>query len=179
VASAHTTVVVFADHAMADGQWAALFTALRMAIASERAETRALDATADFQRGDFVVPGMRVESVITVYLHGDCTLSPAVYRTAFGVPLGWVRRTADGIEPFAHIDCAAIASVLGPQALWLSPQRRNDVMAGAVARVILHEWIHIATHNPGHAERGIEKASFGDADLMGDTPVIAWSGIGQ
>jgi hypothetical protein len=178
-ASAHATVVVFADHAMPDGQWTALFAALYTAVTGGSPETRALDSGAGFLRGDDIAPGMRVDSVITVYLHGDCRLLPALYRTAFGVPLGWVRRTGEGIEPFAHVDCAAIASVLGPQALWLSPQRRDDVMAGAIARVILHEWIHIATQNSGHAERGIEKASFGVADLMGDAPVIIWPRAGQ
>jgi hypothetical protein len=87
-------------------------------------------------------------------------------RTAYGVPLGWVRRLDGRIEPFAHVDCARIGQVLGPQALGMDADRRNAVMAGAIARVILHEWIHIATQNPRHAERGITKAQFGVADLM-------------
>jgi len=70
------------------------------------------------------------------------------------------------IEPFAHVDCTRIGQVLGPQALGLNRNQRNTVMTGAIARVVLHEWIHIATQNPAHAESGISKAQFGVADLM-------------
>ena len=53
-----------------------------------------------------------------------------------------------------------------PRALGLDADERNAVMAGAIARVIAHEWIHIATQSSSHSERGIEKAQYGVADLM-------------
>ena len=85
------------------------------------------------------------------------------------MPLGWVSRRNGRIEPFAHVDCTRIGQVLGRQALGMDADRRNGVMAGAMARVIVHEWIHIATQNRAHAERGVEKAQFGVADLTAGT----------
>jgi hypothetical protein len=175
----HTTVVVFSDHEMQPEQWTALFAALRSAVANGGAETQPLDRNADFMRGDDVVPGFLVDSAITVFLHGNCTLSPLEYRTAFAVPLGWVRRVDGRIEPFVHVDCTRIGQVLGPQAAWMSKERRSQAMAQAMSRVILHEWIHIATQNAGHAERGIAKAEFGVRDLLGDIRPVYMPHAGQ
>jgi len=36
--------------------------------------------------------------------------------------------------------------------------------------VILHEWIHIATQNPGHSSHGLAKARFGVNDLAPQAP---------
>ena len=175
----HTTVVVFADRGMQPEQWSALLAALRSAVASGGAEAQTLDRNADFVRGDQVVPGFLVQSAITVFLHGNCTLSPLAHRTAFAVPLGWVRRVDGRIEPFVHVNCTPIGKVLGPQAMWMNKERRTQAMAEAMARVILHEWIHIATQNAGHAERGIAKAEFGVADLMGGIRPVYMPHTGQ
>jgi hypothetical protein len=164
--SARTTVVVFADRPMQDEQWNDLFRALRIVIASGGAETGTLGDEAEFVRGDSVAAGFRVQSAIVVYLHGDCNLVPLPRRTAYGVPLGWVWKADGRIDPFAHVDCTRIGQVLGPQALGMDAKRRNAVMAGAMARVIVHEWIHIAAQSSSHAAQGIEKAQYGVADLM-------------
>jgi hypothetical protein len=58
--------------------------------------------------------------------------------------------------------------MLSPMALSMTQNRRNTVMGEAIARVILHEWIHIATQNPKHASRGVEKSGFGVMDLLAD-----------
>ena len=162
-----TTIVIFADRRMEDGEWTALFAALRSNAVEAAAESKALRQPFDIVRGDKVKPGLRVNTAVVVYLHGDCNLAPLPRRTAYGVPLGWVERADGGIEPFAHIDCTRIGQVLGPQAKGLSRDDRNAMMAGAVARVILHEWIHIATQSAIHADHGIGRAEFGVADLMG------------
>jgi hypothetical protein len=162
----HTTVVIFADNPMWDVQWNDLFAALRSGLREEGAEMQPILGTAEIMRGDLVQPGIRVQSAIVVYLHGNCSLEPLIGRAAFGVPLGWVRRIHGRIEPFVHVDCTRIGQVLGPQVRGVKRVQRMQVMAGALARVILHEWIHIATQSPAHAESGVEKAQFGVADLM-------------
>jgi len=165
--SAHrTTVVVFSDRPMLQGQWVALFSALQADLAKSGQEMQTLDRTAEFVRGDAVEPGLVVDSAVVVFLHGNCELEPLVRRAAFGVPLGWVYSHQGRIEPFAHVDCTHIGQVLGVQALGGNKDRRASMMADAMARVILHEWIHIATQCPAHAEEGIEKAQFDAADLL-------------
>jgi hypothetical protein len=170
----HVTLVVFADHSMQSAEWTELRTALHTAVADGGSETQDLDHNAEFVRGDEIVPGLSVTSPITVFLHGDCALAPLFHRSAFGVPLGWVSRIGGEIEPFVHVDCAQIADVLGTQAVWLSREGRVQVMAHAIARVIVHEWIHIATQSSVHAGSGVEKAQYGAADLMGEVRVVPW-----
>jgi hypothetical protein len=178
-ADQHTTLVVFADRDLQPELWTALLGALRSGLAGGGGEMQPLDRNADFVRGDEIVPGFQVQTPITVFLHGNCTLLPLAHRTAFAVPLGWVRRVDGRIEPFVHVDCTRIAQVLGPQAMWMTKERRTQAMAEAVSRVILHEWIHIAAQNAGHAEHGIAKAEFGVADLMGDIRPVYMPHVGQ
>ena len=164
-----TTLVVFADHSMEDREWQALFTALRTEVAQGSAETSRLDRHPVLLRGDAIKPGMEVNSALVVYLHGDCGLTwPPPGKPVPGKPLGWTLSAGGRIEPFAHVDCTEIGQVLGPRALAMGRERRNSTMAGAMARVILHEWIHIATQSPAHTGHGISKAEFNEADLNGD-----------
>jgi hypothetical protein len=152
---------------MEDQEWTALSDALHRS-ALEAAETQAIVGTPEVVRGDRMEPGLQVKTVVVVFLHGDCRLVPLAKRTAFGVPLGWVRRMDGHIEPFVHLDCTRIGQVLGAQARGLDLKRRNAMMTGAMARVILHEWIHFATQSSAHSKIGISKAQFGVADLMAD-----------
>lgn len=168
------TLVIFADRKMGDGEWTALFDALRREAVEAAAEKPEISAYPILLRGDAVKPGLRVESAIVVHLHGDCSLTSPPGKPALGEPLGWAMKAHGRIEPFAHVDCTTIEQVLGPRAAALRLAPRNAMMAGAVARVILHEWIHIATQNPGHSRHGISKAEFSNADLTaGDSEPVA------
>ena len=164
--ASQTTVVLFAERPMSDTQWADLFFSMRSELTDGDAEMRPIMGTAEIIRGDRLQPGIRVETAVVVYLHGDCSLDPLVRRAAFGVPLGWVHRRHGRIEPFVHVDCTRIGQVLGSQVRGMKRDQRMRVMAGAIARVTLHEWIHIATQSTEHAESGVAKAQFGVADLM-------------
>jgi hypothetical protein len=169
-----TTILIFADRRMEDREWTALLAALRSNAVEAATESTALRGTFDIVRGDKMKPGLLVNTAIVVYLHGDCNLEPLQRRTAYGVPLGWVVRVDGRIEPYAHVDCTQIGQVLGPQAQGMNRDKRDAVMAGAMARVILHEWIHIATQSKEHADHGIGKAEFGVADMMaGDGGPVA------
>jgi len=50
--------------------------------------------------------------------------------------------------------------------------RLDQVMSEAVARVIVHEWVHIATQNPGHAREGVAKSSFSVFDLLAEDEAV-------
>jgi hypothetical protein len=82
--------------------------------------------------------------------------------------LGWVYRVHGQIAPFIHVDCEEITQILGPLALMLTTSRRDQIMAEAIARVVLHEWVHIATQSAAHARDGVAKSSFGIPDLLAD-----------
>ena len=159
-----TTLVIFAERNMRDAEWSALFDALKRGARSESAAVPAL-AGSELLRGDAIKSGIAVSQPISVYLHGTCSLAPMA-RSASLKALGWVWRVHGRIEPFIHVDCTEIALELGPVALGMDRNRRDMVMGEALARVILHEWIHVATQNPGHAKDGVAKARFDLVDLL-------------
>ncbi len=168
---AHTepraTLVIFADKHMADSEWEALFDALHKGAENAAIEAPALKGGAELVRGDTMVHGLEVSNPISVYLHGECRLIPMPRYTLAGA-LGWVWRVHGRIEPFIHVDCAEIALELGPLVLGMNSKRRATVMGEAMARVIVHEWVHVATQNAGHAARGVAKSSFGIEDLLAE-----------
>ena len=162
-----TTLVIFAQKRMTDSEWTALFDALHKGAEDAAMEAPALKGGVELVRGDTMVHGLEVSNPISVYLHGECRLVPMPRYTPMGA-LGWVWRVHGRIEPFIHVDCAEIALELGPLALGMNSKRRDTVMGEAMARVIVHEWVHVATQNAGHAAHGVAKSSFGIADLLAE-----------
>jgi hypothetical protein len=175
-AVAPTTVVIFPTRPMPEDEWAALFAAVQTVASAEKIEG---GAGAEFVRGDTMRPGLSVENAVVVYLHGSCDLEPLPRRTAYSVRLGWVMREngrrengqpeSGQIEPYIHVDCTRIGQVLGPEVRGLDREARDRMMAGAIARVLVHEWIHFARQTAEHGRNGITKPSFGVADLLGET----------
>jgi len=169
---ARTTIIFFSDHPMDQEQWTELFDALHAGLSADGKETAILDQNPLLINGNDSSLGFGVDSAITVYLHGKCALAPMRHRTAYAVPLGWVRRIDGEIQPFVHVDCTQIAGVIGEQVRWLSRQSRDNAMAKAMAEVILHEWIHIVTQSSGHAAKGVAKAAFDVSDLVGSSHAV-------
>ena len=192
--AAQTTLAIFLDQPMPDDLWPSLVAALReqldsgsletrvligettghaIASATEQAAGKHLSNQVQIVRGDAIEPGLLVEKSITVRLHGECRITPRPRPILFDDTmalaqgtLGWVRSDHGHIEPFVHVECSRLGLMLATQAFGLDRDRRNRLMAVAIARVILHEWIHIASQNPHHSEHGLAKAQFGVTDLL-------------
>jgi hypothetical protein len=174
-----STVAIFTDQKarpLTDQQWSALVAALREELSSSSPEIRALNekianpaSPVEIIRGDRIVAGISVENPITVLLQGDCTIHPhsplILFDPASGT-LGWVRSDHGLIEPFVHVECNPLAQMLATKAYGRDQIYRDELLATAIARVILHEWIHIANQSPHHASQGLAKAQFGPADLL-------------
>jgi hypothetical protein len=166
VATPRITLIVFTDNQMPEGQWQALSRDLQLEYSLLAAETHFSPGAFELVRGGTLVPGLEFESPITIYLHGECTL---LGRPGQSVPqgaLGWVLRSKGHIEPFIHVDCSRIVDMLGNYAQAMNHDLRNNVMAEAIARVVVHEWIHLATQSSAHAEDGISRSTFRVADLI-------------
>jgi hypothetical protein len=182
-----TTLAIFSDRPMADGLWLELVTALREELASGSPEMQPLfDYTTVFGPGapesfdvqiipgESISRGLVVGRSIVVFLHGDCVtdLSPQpdpLGKTWSGAALGWVRTDNGHIEPFIHVDCKRIGQMLRWQGMGRNRDQRNKLMAVAIARVIMHEWIHIATQSAHHSQHGVFKSEFGVTDLLAQT----------
>lgn len=163
----HATLVIFADHGMKDGLWTALVEELHRSQAKEAVTVPLLAGDFDVLRGDKTVPELGSGTVVSVFLMGDCSLIPGPRRYVDGA-LGWVREVKGEIRPFVHVNCEEIVEMLGPIALGMNEKRRNTVMAEAIARVVVHEWIHIATQKAGHAKQGVMQSQFVLWDLLAD-----------
>jgi hypothetical protein len=162
-----TTMIVFAQRSMPEGEWTALMDSLRRSEASTAQEMPELRGGFEVLRGEMIPRGLQVDVPISIYLRGDCRLVPQPFTIAEGA-LGWVLRVHGRIAPFVYVDCTRLVQMLSPMALSMTQNRRNTVMGEAIARVILHEWIHIATQSSKHASRGVEKSGFGVMDLLAD-----------
>ncbi|HLY42864.1 MAG TPA: hypothetical protein VKR52_16740 [Terracidiphilus sp.] len=162
----HTSIVVFADQKLPGAQWQLLFAALRKNLSAVATEEKHIDSVPEFLRGDELAPDRAVNSSILVSLHGDCILIPQQPRYIWGKALGWVPEVRGQIEPFVHIECTHIGELLGPAAMTMSSDERAAAMSEAIARVILHEWVHIATQNSAHGASGITKRAFDVQDLI-------------
>ncbi|HEY3624867.1 MAG TPA: hypothetical protein VGL00_01240 [Terracidiphilus sp.] len=168
VVSPRITLVVFADHPISEPQWTTLATTLRVSFDNLAVETHFSAGGFEVVRGDSLAPGAQFEEVISIYVHGDCRLASQPGNYGVHGALGWVLRDQGQIRPFIHVDCARIAAVLGQRVLGLDKSSRDEVMAEAISRVILHEWLHIATQSPEHARQGIAKRVFEFNDLVPD-----------
>jgi hypothetical protein len=189
--ASQATLAIFNDRPVPDGLWPDLIATLQGDLTSNSPEIQSLTSEATIQsanqaaaahassqiqilRGDTIKPGIQVDSSITVYLIGDCKVAPTSLASVFGQhqpvisgTLGWVKMTDRQIEPFIHVDCERIGQMLGPTGVGRSREQRNQLMATAISRVVLHEWIHIVTQNPGHSRQGVTKAQFSVHDLLG------------
>jgi hypothetical protein len=171
--TSHTTMVIFSDHPLDNGQWRALVTQLHR----EQTDVAALipiigsDIDIDVLQGREMTPGLILRKGVTkgisILLKGDCTLMPGPRRFVVGA-LGWVKQVRGRIQPFVYVECERIVEMLQPLALGMDRERRNTVMAEAITRVILHEWVHIATQQAGHGKRGITQPQFEVRDLLAD-----------
>ena len=151
---------------MPEAQWDDLLVVLRRGLAASEPNGQRRESI-EVLRGDAIAPGLQLDQIVSVYLHGDCVLLPGPRSTAIGA-LGWVYRVHDNIAPFIHVDCAELTQMLGSMALTLPTNRRHQIMAEAITRVVMHEWVHVATQSAAHAPDGIAKSSFGIADLLAD-----------
>lgn len=161
-----TTLVIFSDHPVAESGWAALFAQLRRGAAIESHNFPSLDPDPEIVRGIDVVPGRLTENPIVVKLHGDCAPPVGVRPFPSEAPLGWVRREEGHISSFIQVDCTHLAQLISSRVLWMNGGQKSAAMSGAIARVILHEWIHIAEQSDHHGRKGISQARFGIEDLL-------------
>jgi hypothetical protein len=178
VPAANAVLAIFSDRPMSDEFWPIIVSALHEELASGAPETRFLpgqtvgaDPAVQILRGDKIAPGLNADNPITIYLHGDCLVLPSfpIGRPSSSGALGWVRLNHGHIEPFVHVECSRLAQTLASQTYRLDRDQQDRLMARAIARVVLHEWIHIATQNPGHARDGLAKAMISPRDLIANS----------
>jgi hypothetical protein len=170
-AKAQTTgsaIVFYADRQVSESLWTPLFSAIQEDLASEDlgAASHLLAHSPRLLRSSQLVTGEEFSNVIEVKLIGRCDVVQQAYRPLKPGPLGWVLRVQGAIQPYIYVDCTRIAQVLNPTTLGLSDDARTRAMSQAIAHVLVHEWIHIATQNVGHTPHGISEAQLTASRLV-------------
>jgi hypothetical protein len=159
-------LLVYSEHRLPEESWAALFTALHANLPEAAVKVPANEVNPQFLRGDDPANGNLAGEVITVQLRGDCR--PSVQHMPFpsGERLGWVSNVGGLIVPIIHVECTQIGEEISGRTQWMNHNERTAAMSEAIARVVLHEWVHVATQSTAHGSDGITKAMFSTNDLL-------------
>ena len=169
-----TSLVFYADKQVSDTLWPGLFDAIQQDLA--RNDYAVPDLSPHLMLGSNVRPGEAFGSVIGVKLVGRCDVVQQAYRPLQPGPLGWVLRVRGVIQPYVYVDCTRLAQDLNSTTLGMSAAQRTRAMDQAIAHVLVHEWIHIASQNSGHTEHGISEAQLTTSTLIaGPDPVRSTS----
>jgi hypothetical protein len=166
-----TAVIFYAQLQVDDELWSDLFQTLRADLAAGMGESPngfALQQNPAYFRGNDLALGTVFSRVIVVKLLGRCDVLLQSDRPSLDHPLGWVWQVSGKIQPFIFVDCERIAQVLRSRSAGLDKYERRHAMAQAIAHVVIHEWIHIATQSPAHGARGITKQFLSPAELTAE-----------
>jgi hypothetical protein len=166
-----TAVIFYAQPQVNDDLWPDLLQSLRADLAAGVGEAPngfALQQDPAFFRGNDIALGTVFSRVIVVKLLGRCEVLPQSDRPSVNGPLGWVWQVSRKIQPFIYVDCAQLSQLLRNRSAGLDKYERRHAMAQAIAHVVIHEWIHIATQSPGHGKRGITKQFLTAAELTAE-----------
>ena len=166
-----TAVIFYAQPQLNDELWPDLLQSLRADLAAGIGEAPngfALEQNPAYFRGNDLALGTVFSRVIVVKLLGRCDLLPQSDRSSLDGPLGWVWQVSGKIQPFIFVDCERIAQELRRRSAGLDGYERRHAMAQAIAHIVIHEWIHIATQCPAHGAHGITKQFLSPAELTAD-----------
>jgi len=164
-------VIFYAQPQLNDDLWPDLVQSLHADLASGMGEAPngfALQQNPAFFRGNDLALGTIFSRVIVVKLLGRCDLLPQSDRSSLEGPLGWVWQVSGTIQPFINVDCERIAQVLRSRSAGLDKYQRRHAMAQAIAHVVIHEWIHVATQSPSHGAHGISKQFLSAEELAAE-----------
>jgi hypothetical protein len=164
-----TGIVFYAQPPVSEDMWPSLFQIVRADLAGGAGQLPngvALDKAPILVRGSDDLMGVTFSSIISVKLLGRCDVFPQTDHPEPRGPLGWVLLDSGKIQPYVFIDCNRLGQVLRPAVAGLKKEERQYAMMQAVAHVLIHEWIHIATQSDAHARRGIMQAYLSANELM-------------
>lgn len=101
-----------------------------------------------------------------VTFSGRCEILPSAVHIQSGQRLGWTHISDGEVLPFAEIDCDAIFAYLFEELSLKPPQERERILGRAVARVTVHELLHILTGSAAHSDHGVDHPTLTASQLL-------------
>jgi hypothetical protein len=163
-----TTLVIVADPHVTAYLWPVLVESLRLESALESRQAP-VDSDPSIILADRTTPGPEFPKRIQIQLLGRCDLGAPSFGSRGG-PLGWVLEYQGKIEPNIRVNCARLTQYLRPVIALMPNERRQQAVSEAISRIVLHEWIHIATQSAQHHGRGIMQSELSMHDLIAPIP---------
>lgn len=160
-------VVVYFSNPKSETMWPALAEAF-----PQEAAQAAVAMPAGLQLMDASLLGPHAEfgRLVQVHLLGRCDVAEQAFRPLarglFGGPLGWVLRVDGEIQPYVYVDCERLSQYLDAKVLGMSAEQRQQAMVTAIARIMVHEWLHITLQTADHTEHGIRQAELTVDELV-------------
>jgi CHAT domain-containing protein len=158
-----TTLVFYSDSDKSAPPWTALFDTFAQELALQK--DYPLPPTPDLILASSIRRGQQFGPVVGIRLRGRCDVVQQAYRPMHPGPLGWVLRVSGEIQPFIFVDCERLAQLLNQSTLRLNKEQRTNAMMQAISRIVIHEWIHIATQSDAHAAHGIRQSELSADEL--------------
>jgi hypothetical protein len=163
-----TTLIVVADRYISNGLWPLLVDSLRLESAWE-SRNSPIDGNPTIMLAERTTPGPEFPKRVLIQLLGRCELGAASFGSREG-PLGWVLEYQGKIQPDIRVNCARLIQYLRPVIALMPNQKRQQAISQAISRIVLHEWIHVATQNTNHVGHGVMQPELSIHDLIAPIP---------
>lgn len=120
--------------------------------------------------GDSVQQEFPAQDLLVVRLHGVCRLSPLpeLMGDERG-PYAWTHVTDGNVLPFAEVSCDRVRKRVRGVLHGSDFERADTLMGRALARVIVHEMIHVLTGRCDHDADGVMRHALAPSELVADT----------
>jgi hypothetical protein len=99
---------------------------------------------------------------------GRCDAENLLPRSAQSGRLGWTHVSEGAVLPFSDIDCDGVREFLQASLLQRRAGDRDELYGRAIGRVLAHELYHILGNTQHHGSKGVAKAAYTVANLLGD-----------
>ena len=115
-------------------------------------------------RRDFLA-GEEYPHILQVELRGNCAATELPNHASPG-PLGWVFGQGGAIGSVAFVDCDRVAATLSSLTNSMPASQRQQLLARAVARVMIHELAHIETQSAAHVPHSLRQPTLSAGELI-------------
>jgi hypothetical protein len=163
-------LVIYFSNPESESVWTALVDAFPREAAREGS---AMPANLQLVAASMLGPHAEFGKLVQVHLSGRCDVPEQAFHPIERGPLGWVPEVAGEIQPFVYVDCERLAQYLGPKLLGMNAGQRRQAMVTAIARIMVHEWLHITLQTAQHTNHGIRRAELTVNDLVQPLPSSA------